>query len=176
MFVCWSDRVFLQILHTSSDVRMVGTGETKQNGQRKLMSLLMVDSSRPFRVRQSTCQYWPHFEQSIFQDLLSEDLPQGHSLRERWLTERDGGCEEEAAWSGLVFCDGVAEALEVKSDLVAGLGLFLLVLTDLTEGDWDDDREFIGFLSLTISAGKKDTAIKQRKLTTPLGGHYCILS
>jgi len=65
--------------------------------------------------------------------LLSEDLPQGHSLKERWSTERDGGCEE-AASSGLVFCDDVAEALEV-SDFVPGLGLSLLVLTDLTEGD-----------------------------------------
>ena len=66
---------------------------------------------------------------------MSEDLPQGHSLRERWSTERDGGCEE-AASSGLVFCDDDAEALELEvSDFVPGLGLSLLVLTDLAEGD-----------------------------------------
>ena len=83
------------------------------------------------------------FWAAIFQDLLSEDLPQGHS---RWSTERDGGCEE-AASSGLVFCDDDAEALEV-SDFVPGLRLSLLVLTDLAEGDWDDDREFLWFLPL----------------------------
>ena len=61
---------------TSTAFGIVGTGDTKQNGQRNRVMLLIAFSSSPLRLRQSICQYWWHFEQSIFQD--SVDSLHGH--------------------------------------------------------------------------------------------------